>query len=141
MVKQSSLFIKGQKSLRLGNEEYVYVMTIRLVELPFDNNKTLALEDYFYVPDFKRNLISVSFLIKHGLAIQCNSTILIRCKFSFICSCTLLNGLVVLNPKFYDINAIESINNDNKHIHLSKKKEVSNELTFGTLDHINHKKI
>ena len=68
--------------------------------------------------------------------------ILIRCKFSFICSRTLLNGLFVLNPKFYDINAIEFINNDDENIHLSKKKkEVSNEFTFGTLGHINHKKI
>ena len=124
--KQSSCFSKGQKSLTLGNGERVFVMAIELVELSFDNNRILILEDCLLVPDFKRNLVYVSCLIKHGLIVQFNSSVSIRNKYSFICSGILMNGLYFLSPMSYDINVIESINND-EHDHLSKKKRVSNE--------------
>ena len=100
-------------------------MAIGLVELSFDNNRTLILEDCLSIQDFKRNLVSISYLIKHGLTVQFNSSISIRNKYSFICSSTLLNGVYFLSPMSYDINAIESINND-EHDHLSKKMRVSN---------------
>ena len=124
--KQSSYFSKGQRSLTLGNGECVSVMAIGPVELSFNNNRTLILEDCLLVPDFKRNLVSVSCLIKHGLTVQFNSSVSIRHKYSFICSGTLLNDLYFLSPMSYDINVIESINND-EHDHLSKKMRVSNE--------------
>ena len=34
-LKQSRSLSKGQKILKLGNEEYVFVMAVRLVELCF----------------------------------------------------------------------------------------------------------
>ena len=101
-------------------------MAIGIVELSFDNNMTLILEDCLLVPDFKRNLVSVSYLIKHGLTVQFNSSVSIRNKYSFICSGILMNGLYFLSPMSYDINVIESIN-DNEHDHLSKKRRFSNE--------------
>ena len=39
--KQNSYFSKGQRNLTLGNGERVSVMAIGLVELSFDNNRTL----------------------------------------------------------------------------------------------------
>ena len=45
------------------------MMAIGLVELYFDNNMTLFLENYLFEPNFKRNLVSLSCLIKHGLTI------------------------------------------------------------------------
>ena len=45
------------------------MMVIGLVELCFDNNRALILENCLLVPDFKRNLVSVSCLIKHGLTV------------------------------------------------------------------------
>ena len=117
-------------------------MTIGLVKLSFDNNRTLILEDCLSIQDFKRNLVSISYLIKHGLIVQFNSSISIRNKYSFICSGTLLNGLYFLSPMSYDINAIESINDD-EHDHLSKKMRVSNEtyLWHLWLGHINSNRI
>ena len=118
------------------------MMAIGLVELSFDNNRTLILEDCLLVPNFKRNLVSVNCLIKHGLTVQFNSSVSIRNKYSFICSGTLLNGLYFLSPMSYDINIIESINND-EHDHLSKKMRVLNEtyLWHLRLGHINPNKI
>ena len=51
--------------MKLGNGEYVSVMAVGLVELCF-NNKTLCLSDCLFVPDFKRNLVSISCLVEHG---------------------------------------------------------------------------
>ena len=53
-----------------------------------------------------------------------------------------MNGLYFLSPMSYDINAIESINND-EHDHLSKKKRISNEtyLWHLRLGHINPNRI
>ena len=117
-------------------------MAIGLVELSFDNNRTLILEDCLLVPDFKRNLVSVSCLIKHSLTVQFNSSVSIRNKYSFICSGILMNGLYFLSLMSYDINAIESINDD-EHDHLSKKMRVSNEtyLWHLRLGHINPNRI
>ena len=66
--KQSIPLSKGQRSLKLGNGEYVSVMAVGLVDLCF-NNKTLCLSDCLFVPDFKRNLVSVSCLVEHGLTV------------------------------------------------------------------------
>ena len=117
-------------------------MAIGLVELSFDNNRTLILEECLLVPDFKRNFVSVSCLIKHGLTVQFNSSVSIRNKYSFICSGILMNGLYFLFSMSYDINAIESIDND-EHDHLSKKRRVSNEtyLWHLRLGHINPNRI
>ena len=101
-------------------------MAIRLVELSFDKNMIFVLIDYFYVLDFKQNLVSISCLIKHGLTVQFNFSISIGSKSSFIWSGTLLNDLFFLSLKFYDTNAIESVNNDDEHVQLWKKKKVSN---------------
>ena len=84
-------------------------MAIGLVELSFDNNRTLILEDYVLVPDFKRNFVSISCLIKYGLTVQFNSSISIRNKYSFICSSTSLNGLYFLSHMSYDINALNPL--------------------------------
>ena len=62
------------------------MMAIGLVELSFDNNRTLVLLDCFYVPNFKKNLVSVSCLIKHGLIVQFNSLVLIRSKYEVLSS-------------------------------------------------------
>ena len=118
------------------------MMAIGLVELSFDKNRTLILEDCFLVSNFKRNLVFVSCLIKDGLTVQFNSSVSIRNKYSFICSGTLLNGLYFLSHMSYDINVIESINDD-EHDHLSKKRRFSNEtyLWHLRLGHINPNRI
>ena len=90
--KQSSPLSKGQRSLKLGNGEYVSIMAVGLVELCF-NNKTLCLSYCLFVSDFKRNLVSVSCLVEHGLTVQFNSSVLIKNNNAFICSGLLINGI------------------------------------------------
>ena len=138
--KQSSPLSKGQRSLKLGKGEYVSVMAVGLVELCF-NNKTLCLSDCLFVPDFERNLVSVSCLVEHGLTVQFNSSVSIKSKNAFICSGLLINGLYFLTPMSYSINAIE--NTDDEQFPLSKKRKVSNETYMWhlRLGHINSSRI
>ena len=111
--------------MKLENKELISVKAIGLVILSFDNNKTLCLEDCLVVPDFKRNLVSVSCLVEHGLTLRFNSSVSIRSRSSFIFSGNLMNNLYFLSPLSYDINATEIV--ENEHNHLAKKKKVSNE--------------
>ena len=110
--------------MKLGNREIISVKAIGPVVLFFENNRTLCLEDCLFVPDFKRNLVSVSCLVEHGLTLQFNSSVSISKSF-FICSDDLMNNLYFLSPLSYDINAIEIV--ENEHNHLAKKRKVSNE--------------
>ena len=65
--KHSKSIKKGQRYLKLGNGELISMKAIRLVVLSFDNNRILCLEDFLFVPNFKRNLVSVSCLVEHRL--------------------------------------------------------------------------
>ena len=55
--------------------------------------KTLRLSNYLFVLDFKRNLISISCLVEHGLTIHFNSPVSIKSNNTFILSGLLMNGL------------------------------------------------
>ena len=113
---------KGQRYLKLGNGELISVKAIGPVVLFLENNRTLCLEDCLFVPDFKRNLVSVSCLVEHGLTLQFNSSVSIRSKSFFICSGDLMNNLYFLSSLSYDINVIEIV--ENEHNHLAKKRKV-----------------
>ena len=65
--KHSEPIEEGQRYLRLGNGELISVKAVGLVILSFDNNRILCLEDFLFVPNFKRNLVSVSCLVEHRL--------------------------------------------------------------------------
>ena len=122
--KHSMSIEEGQRYLKLGNMEPISVKAIGPVVLFFENNRTLCLEDCLFVPNFKRNLVSISCLVEHGLTLQFNSSISISTSF-FICSSDLMNNLYFLSPFSYDINVIEIVENENNH--LAKKRKVSNE--------------
>ena len=72
--KHCLLVSKGQRDLKLGIGELVSALAVGQVILSFDNYITLVLEDYLFIPNFKRNLISVSCLDKHGLTVQFDSS-------------------------------------------------------------------
>ena len=46
--------------MRVGSKARVSKTAIRVVRLPFVNNKYFLLNNVYFIPDFKRNLISVS---------------------------------------------------------------------------------
>ena len=141
LFKHSTFIGEGQRYLKLRNGELISIKAIGPVVLFFENNRTLCLEDCLFVPDFKRNFVSVGCLVEHGLTLQFNSSVSIRSKSFFICSGDIINNLYFLSPLSYDINVIEIV--ENEHNHLDKKRKVSNETYFWhlRLGHINPNRI
>ena len=118
--------------MKLGNEELISIKAIGPVVLIFENNRTLCLEDCLFAPDFKRNLVSVSCLVEHGLTVQFNYLVSIRSKSYFICFDDIMNNLYFLSPLSYDINAIEFLKMNI--ITLPRKGKYQMKLTFGICD-------
>ena len=55
-----------EAKLRVGNDVEVDVKAVRVVSLKLEYSFQLILENVFYVPSFRRNLISVSVMDKIG---------------------------------------------------------------------------
>lgn len=70
-----SLPVEEQKYLTFGNEELVSTKVIGSVSLYFNNSRMLFLHDYLFVPNIKKNLISINCLINNDLTFQFNSSI------------------------------------------------------------------
>ena len=67
--------------------------------LNFTHNKTITLRDVYYVPDFGKNLISVSKLISDGFRLEFeNDGIKILRNNSIICKALLFDNLFYLKP-------------------------------------------
>ena len=130
--KHNTSIEEGQRYLKLENGKLISVKAIGPVLLFLENNRTLYLEDCLFVPDFKRNLVSVNCFVEHGLTLQFNSSISIRSKSFFICSGDLMNNLYFLSPLSYDINAIELLKMNI--ITLPRKGKYQMKLTFGICD-------
>ena len=62
--QQIRLLEERQKSLRLGNGEFIHVRAVGFISLYFENKRTLFLSNYLFLPNFKRNLVSINCLIE-----------------------------------------------------------------------------
>ena len=58
----------------------------------------MVLPDVLYVPNLRRNLISVSKLINNGFIVSFVNEVIIRRNNLFICSGVKTNGLYVITP-------------------------------------------
>ena len=93
------------------------------VLLSFNNNETLVLNNCLYVPDIKRNLISVTCLSKQGYTINFGSSVSIFHNKRLICSGTLEDNLYHSSPMIHSIH--DTVINNDEHTHLSKKRNIS----------------
>ena len=73
-------------SLQSGDGSLVLTEAVEDVHLYFDEFRFILLKDYFHVPNFKRNLISVACLIKDPYSVSFIKTVVIHKNESFICS-------------------------------------------------------
>ena len=67
-------------SLRTEDGTLVSATVVGDVHLYFDEFRFILLKDCFYVPSFKRNLISVACLIKDSYLASFNKTVVIKKK-------------------------------------------------------------
>ena len=109
--------------MTLASNATISIVTIGVVVLEFQNSRTLVLPDVLYVPNSRRNLISVSKLINKGFSVSFANEVIIKRNNLFIYSSVDTNG-------FYVVTQIASNKHDMK-LHNSvvtvpsKRKEPS----------------
>ena len=70
----------GEITISLRDATKVVVVAVGDVCLYFSRNKTMVLKNCLYVPTFRKNLISVSMLIKDGYSISFDDKVVIKKK-------------------------------------------------------------
>ena len=132
---------EGSVKLQLGTGQFVSAVKTGSVLLSF-NNETLVLNNCLYVPDIKRNLISVACLSKQGYTVNFGSSVSIFHNKRLICSGTLEDNLYHLSPMIHSMH--DTVINNDEHTHLSKKRNISSNqcyLWHLRLGHINQNRI
>ena len=88
---------------RTGDGNLVLAEAMGEVHLYFDEFRMIISRDCFYVPNFKRNLISVSYLFKDSYYISFNKKVVICKNKSHIYSGWMENNLYFIKPKMYSL--------------------------------------
>ena len=89
---------KGENFIYSGNHMCSLVVVIGTSRLVLEMGFVLELNNVFYIPEFSRNLISVSRLIPFGFTINFNTS-----SFDLLFKSTIV-GNGVLNDSFFKIN-------------------------------------
>ena len=126
----------------MGNATKVAAVAVGDYYLNFGRDRYLLLKDCLYVPSIRRNLISVSNLVKDGYSALFNDFVIIKLNKRFICSGTLMDNLYIINLVSPSLQQKE-LNNTN--VFPYKRKEhsqmIQTYLWHLCLGHINLKQI
>ena len=125
-------------SLRTGDGSLVVAEAVGDVQIYFDNVRFILLKDCFYVPSFKRNLISVSCLVQDNYSVLFNKMVEIRKNNSFICSGKMDGNLYFIKPKAHSLLDTELVNNSKR---LKTSHSNKGYLWHLRLGHINQDRI
>ena len=80
----------------MGNATKVAAVAVGDYYLNISRDIYLLLKDCLYIPSIRRNLISVSSLVKDGYSILFNDYVIIRLNKIFIYSSTLMDNLYII---------------------------------------------
>ena len=95
------------------------VVTVGVFNLCF-KSRVLILKDCLYVPNVRRNLISTTYLGKHGYCVILKDNVVIKKGKMFIYSSNIVDGLYILTPDKYELHN-SKLNNDS-HVKSLKRK-------------------
>ena len=132
---------EGELFLTLADGSKIPVVSIGVFNLCFES-RVLILEDCLYVPNVRRNLISATYLGKHGYCVILKENIVIKKDKMFICSGNIVDGLYILTPNKHELYNSELDNNS--HVKSLKRKFPSTNdayLWHLRLGHINSNRI
>ena len=132
----------GEITISLGDTTKVVAVAVGDVCLSFSRNKTMVLKNCLYVPTFRKNLISVSMLIKDGYSVSFDDKVVIKKNKHFICSGALVSNLYIINPIEPTVKPME-INNTSPNSNKRKEPSQMNQtyLWHLRLGHINLRRI
>ena len=117
------------------------VVANRVFNLCFDS-RILILEDCLYVPNVHRNLISATYLGRHGYCVILKDNIVIKKDKVFIYFGNIVNGLYIITPHKHELYNSELDNNS--HVKSLKRKFPSTGdayLCYLRLSHTNSNRI
>ena len=90
---------EGEIYLWMGNTSRVAAIAVGVVTLHFEEGRVLVLNDCFYVPSIRRNLISISYLSCHGYSSLFNKNLVfVKYNDKLICVGMLVDNLYMLEP-------------------------------------------
>ena len=101
---------EGELFLTLADGGKIPVVAIGVFNLCFDS-RFLILEDCLYVPNVRRNLISATYLGRHGYCVILKDNVVIKKDKVFICSGNIVDGLYIINPNKHELYNSELDNN------------------------------
>ena len=123
MLTSSRELADKDVTMRVGSGEVVSVKAVGVARLNF-RNKFLVLNNVFFIPGFRRNLISVSMLHEQLFIISfINNEIVISRNGLDICHAKRENGLYVLRPIERSLNNSELFKVE--HPKSNKRQKVS----------------
>ena len=97
----------GDVSMRLGSGEVVSATTVGVARLDFGNN-FLVLNNVYFIPGFRRNLISISMLHEQLFSVSFSNNMIIISRNGFdICHAKPKNRLYLLKLDIRQINNFE----------------------------------
>ena len=83
---------EGELFLTLADVSRIPIVVVGVFNLCFET-RVLILEDCLYVPSIRRNLISATYLGKHGYYVILKDNVVIKKDKVFICSSNIIDGL------------------------------------------------
>ena len=134
-LKERELF------LTLVDGSRIPVVVVGVFNLCFES-RVLVLEDCLYVPNVRRNLISATYLGKHGYCVILKDNVVRKKSIVFICSGNIVDGLYILTPDKHELYNFELDNNS--YVKSLKRKFPSTSDAYLQplrLDHINSNRI
>ena len=105
--------------LTLADGSRIPVVAVGVFNLCFEA-RVLMLEDCLYVPNFRRNLISATYLGKHGYFVILKYNVVIKKGKMFICFGNIVDGLYILIPDKHELYNSEL--DHNSHVKSLKRK-------------------
>ena len=110
---------EGELFLTLADGSKIPVVAVGVYNLCFEF-RVLILEDCLYVPNVHRNLISATYLGKHGYCVILKDNVVIKNGKMFICSANIVDILYILTSDKHELYNSE-LDND-YHVKSLKRK-------------------
>ena len=117
------------------------IVAVGVYNLCFES-RVLILEDCLYVPNVRKNLISATYLGKHGYYVILKDNVVIKKDKVFVCSGNIVDGIYILTPDKHELYNSEL--DHNSHVKSLKRKFSSTSDAYFwhlRLGHINSNRI
>ena len=132
---------EGELFITLVDRSRIPVVAGGVFNLCFES-RVLILEDCLYVSNVRKNLVSATYLGKHGYCVILKDNVVIKKGKVFICYGNIVDGLYILTPDKHELYNSELDNNS--HVKSLKRKLPSTSdayLWHLRLGHINSNRI